>query len=123
MKFKLHSGLFPFKVYVWFGAWDRNAIESWLRHEGMIESKLEGDDPVKCDLAATYESNYNSLLWMPSEPRSFEDIATLSHEAAHCAINAANGLGFDLSDDSEEFYCYTVQWIVSEVLRKVNYGR
>ena len=120
MKFTLQSGLFPFRVYVWLGAWDRDAIERWLRREGIIADKLDGDDPSDENLGCTYNNGFNSLLWMPSEPRSAQDIAILTHEAVHCAINAANGLGFKLNDGSDEFYCYTAQWIVSETLTRTN---
>jgi hypothetical protein len=118
VKFTLHSGLFPFHVCVWLGAWDRAAIERWLRREGLIDTALSGNDPEGGEAAITFREKQHSLLWMPSKPQSAQDIAILSHEAVHCAINAANGLGFDLSDSSEEFYCYVTQWVVQSVLEK-----
>lgn len=120
VKFTLHCGLFPFTVYVWLGEWDRVSIQRWLKREGAAPS-LVVDDPGDGDAAVTFTHKQDSMLWMPSKPQSVQDIAILSHESVHCAINAANGLGFDLNDGSEEFYCYVTQWVVQSVLEKAQH--
>jgi hypothetical protein len=43
------------------------------------------------------------------------DLGILAHEASHFAFELMNKVGIPVSSDTEEFHCYTTQWVMSHI--------
>lgn len=62
------------------------------------------------------QNPYTLIVWMPSIPKTAEDMSFLSHEIFHAAVALMNSIGASLSADSEEAYAYLIGFLTRKVI-------
>lgn len=56
------------------------------------------------------------FIWMPSKPKTAEDIGFLAHEVFHAVAEIMRTIGVTFSEDSEEIYAYTIGYVMHQIL-------
>lgn len=68
-------------------------------------------DP-QTDWGCCWHAGVNQIIWLNSFKRNDpHDIGMLVHEVNHAVFNRAGHLGFTLSPDSDEHYCYEAEYL------------
>lgn len=67
------------------------------------------------------ETHWN-ILWLKNEIKTPYDYGTLAHEASHLAHFILDKMGVEWSVDNDEVVCYTVGYIVKEILAVLKRG-
>ena len=82
------------------------------KNEYKIKLEEDGDDA---------EGRYfpkDSLIWIKHFTGTPEDIARLSHECLHAVGYLLRFRGIELSDSTDEAYCYLLQWMVFSFIKQ-----
>lgn len=118
LKFVLECDLYKSGFGFWFGEWEHDSFLKWASRK-----KLETRIGVRFDApdrqAICYNMSHGPIVWMPKIPRLASDYSLLNHELVHAAFYAGREAGFVPSEDSEEFYCYLVQWLSREAYKRL----
>jgi hypothetical protein len=94
---------------------DFNQFRGYLKRNFGYNSQDELSDGKYFHLYSKgYPDKY--IIWVSKFEGTIYDYGVLSHEVFHCVYDILNELGFRLSDDSVEAYCYYYQRILQECL-------
>lgn len=121
--------LFPSKIHVYCGGTGANlisSVESQIDRDGnpltltsfekeTITSSLDGDQ----DLGFCFECEDaygHSVLWIKEYKGTPLDVATLTHEAAHCTFHIMRRAGINANEETEELFCYLQDFIVRKAI-------
>lgn len=109
----VHFGTFDFAFNCVVGPWEgvRDYV-SW-KFETDRDTLPDRPPPRGMIFRAT---GYCPILWLPSEPRTPFEHATLAHEVLHAVVQLMEWAGIPLAPESEEAYCHALGYGVRSVL-------
>lgn len=109
-----------------------NLYRDLMVHFGSVESLRKTlcryvDDGIAEEATACINTNNKGetvinqeqgifFIWMPSKPKTAEDIGFLAHEVFHAVAEIMRTIGITFSEDSEEIYAYTVGYLMHKIL-------
>lgn len=115
-RFPLDDDMFCRALTLLYG--DRDEINRALAYEldtneHALPRMCSGRHVVHESAASGTESDYVCIVY---GSRAFE-VGTLLHEVAHFVGHALRSAGMEHTNESEEAYCYYMQWIAQRCLR------
>lgn len=117
-KFVVNTDVFPTTTGFMIGEWDDGEANAWARNEfGLGDGEKLA--PPRNQYGVCYACEHADIIWCENEPFDTQAIGTLIHEITHAVINIAKRLGFKLSVESAEFYCYMTGHLTEKALEKV----
>jgi len=114
LKFSLEPSVYPIEILIWIGPWSDAGVDRFIKKKG-FRGRVEPPSAVNAGCCWGMGMGRASMIWLPRFPIKPFEHGMLAHEALHATQNAAEYLGFKLSEKSEEFYSYMIGYIVSEV--------
>lgn len=131
----LELELFPTKIHLYKGGASVDLIrsfESILDKEGNplkltkaekedIASSLDTDDDLGFCLELE-DATGHYIFWVKEYNGSPLDIATVTHEAAHCTFQILRRAGINTNEETEELFCYLQDWIVRRAIEWLRDG-
>lgn len=107
-------GATPGKVLFFVGGMDLDLVKGVSRDLGLWNGEAEEKfSEPDSRWGGCWDLGCNQVVWLFSFVASSpEDLGMLTHEVNHAVFNRAEHLGFKLSDDSCEHYCYEAEYLV-----------
>lgn len=112
-------------VPIWVPVYDVGIIFAYGSRENLGGYARHVYDDPRFELSGPYRGlhlskpGYVSIVWMPSVPRTPEEVGTLTHELLHVVRRLLGLVGIPLNEDTDEAYCYLFGYLVKEVLGNI----
>lgn len=120
-KFKLKAEMYPHTFLFWFSDSFREDYKqafNWAERSGIVGSDDFFEEPQESSAMFIDRFTYGSII-VGQRPVDAFGYAMLVHEVAHGVFNAGQQLGFGLRRESEEFYCYMMQFLSHQLFRRL----
>lgn len=119
--YTLTNPIYPYTVYVIFEPDFEKAIAllpSFLPIEEVKENFR--DTPIQGARTLNLcENNLALITWCPMpEEKKFVHPGLLAHEMLHVTSIIMQEIGIPLNDDTDEAYCYFLQYLINELLQQ-----
>ena len=67
-------------------------------------------DLVKTSLGVTFKCEENAIVWFPEKV----SLGSLVHELTHATIHILNKVDIKLTEDTEEIFCYVLEYLLEQ---------
>ncbi len=112
-----------FSVFLGYGNKDKDAILAAITGVSAYTKKHIGREIRETDLDGTHVWTFTCHTYFAvvlpvwkDEPAYYGE---LQHELLHCVMEAGKKVNFKLSEDSEEFYTYMLQFLTERIYRRL----
>lgn len=113
----VHFETFNFRVFCAIGP--HRSLPAYIkRRQRRVYKPARGE---ATDLGGCYfhcTSRAPGVVWLPSEPRSPEEIGFLAHEMAHAVMDMHAQRSLNLDQMNDETFCYAIMHGVRTVLQE-----
>lgn len=109
---RIHNPVYRYTLHLRHGGtlYDANRWAKRILHGG------DFSDGIAIGRVYTDDCRLDHLLWLSRSANA----DTIAHEALHSVTHIATLVGFpQISHDTDEPYCYLLQWTVSEIGRRL----
>lgn len=117
---KLRNPIYPYTVYVIFEPDFEKAI-ALLPSSLPIEEVKDNlrDTPIQGARTLVLDDDLAFISWFPfPEERKFIHPGIVAHEMLHVTSLLMQTIGMPLNDDTDEAYCYFIQFLVDKLLKQ-----
>lgn len=66
-----------------------------------------------------FRTGYVPVVWIPGQPRSAREYATLAHEAVHVLVHLFEWAGMNMNSETEEVFAHALAYIVATTLQEL----
>ncbi len=95
----------------------KDTVQARLAVNAILPISTEG---VFVNRAVTfYSPGYPIVTWFPSTPLTVEGLSIINHEILHIVVSILSWAGVPLTDESEEVYCYMLQYYTKEIYKRL----
>lgn len=107
----LTDPIFQIDYLIQRGGSRQSAVNEFAKRIG-VETWAVEENPHVMGTYYSYEPLPSGLIWLSGDGAGF---GTLSHECLHAIHYAMKTKRITLSDETEELFCYYLQWMVNEI--------
>lgn len=120
--FDTHMGLFDFSVRCVIGEHGKALEYIAYVFEDKHGELPDGNRGYEARGICYYKTGYVPIIWLPNNPETPREQATLAHEVVHAIYHLFDWAALPLSRDTEEVFAHSVAHVLNNIYEKVKTG-